>query len=153
MGFDIGPIPIRFYGIIVMLGVVAGAFLAAWLARRKGEDSSIVWDGLIWVLIGGVLGARLWHILTPPPSMVEQGITTYYYLTHPLEAINLRAGGLGLPGAVFGGALALLIFGRRRKLNLGVWLDIIAPADWALGKFCQSRALRRALQPPLGYPD
>ncbi|MDX1437174.1 MAG: prolipoprotein diacylglyceryl transferase [Anaerolineales bacterium] len=133
MGFNIGPIPIRLYGIIVMLGVVAGAFLASWLARRRGEDSSVVWDGLIWVLIGGVLGARLWHILTPPPSMVEQGITTYYYLTHPLEAINLRAGGLGLPGAVFGGALALIIFGRRRRLNLGVWLDIIAPA-LALGQ-------------------
>jgi phosphatidylglycerol:prolipoprotein diacylglycerol transferase len=65
--------------------------------------------------------------------MVDQGITTYYYLTHPLEAINLRAGGLGLPGAVFGGVLALFLFGRRRKLSMGVWLDIIAPA-LALGQ-------------------
>ena len=133
MGFNIGPLSIRYYGIIIMLGVLAGAFLASRLARRRGEDPGVVWDGLIWLLIGGVLGARLWHILTPPQSMVDQGITTYYYLTHPLEAINLRAGGLGLPGAVFGGALALYLFGRRRKLSMGVWLDIIAPA-LALGQ-------------------
>jgi phosphatidylglycerol:prolipoprotein diacylglycerol transferase len=133
MGFNIGPFSIRYYGIIVMLGVLAAAFLASRLARRRGEDPGVVWDGLIWLLIGGVLGARLWHILTPPQSMVDQGITTYYYLTHPLEAINLRAGGLGLPGAVFGGVLALFLFGRRRKLSMGVWLDIIAPA-LALGQ-------------------
>jgi phosphatidylglycerol:prolipoprotein diacylglycerol transferase len=133
MGFDIGPLTIRYYGIIVMLGVLAGAFLADRLARRRGENPGVVWDGLIWILVGGLVGARLWHVLTPPASMVEQGITTYYYLTHPLEAINVRAGGLGLPGAVVGGTLALFIFARRRKLNLGVWLDIIAPA-LALGQ-------------------
>ena len=133
MGFNIGPIPIRFYGIIVMLGVVAAAFLADRLARRRGLNPEIVWDGLIWVIIGGVVGARLWHIFTPPPSMVEQGITTWFYLTHPLDAINIRAGGLGVPGAIIGGGLALVIFSRRRKLDYRPWLDIVAPA-LALGQ-------------------
>ena len=94
-GFQIGPLYIRYYGIILMLGALAGAWLAAHEAKRRGYDSEMVWDGLIWVLIGGILGARIWHILTPPPSMVERGITTSFYFTHPLDALAIWRGGLG----------------------------------------------------------
>lgn len=133
MGIQIGRYTIFYYGIIIMLGAIAAAWLAAVEARRKGQSTDIVWDGLVWVLIGGIVGARIWHILTPPASMVEFGITTMYYLTHPLDAINIRAGGLGIPGAVIGGLLALYIFTRRRKLDFAFWLDVAAPA-LALGQ-------------------
>ena len=132
-GFEIGGYFIHFYGIILMLGAVAAAFLAEREARRRGKNSELVWDGLIWVLIGGIIGARLWHILTPPPSFVEQGITLEYYLTHPLDALNIRRGGLGIPGAVIGGVIALYFFSRRYKLVFSEWLDIAAPAV-ALGQ-------------------
>ncbi|UCH59091.1 MAG: prolipoprotein diacylglyceryl transferase [Anaerolineales bacterium] len=132
-GFNIGPLFIHFYGIILMVGAVGAAFLAEREARRRGKNSELVWDGLIWVLIGGIIGARLWHIFTPPPSMVEQGYTTLYYLTHPLDAINTRLGGLGIPGAVIGGAIALYFFSRRRKERFAEWADIAAPA-LALGQ-------------------
>lgn len=126
-GIQVGPFFIRFYGIILMLAAVAAAIMAERLARRKGMDSEIVWDGLIWVLIGGILGARLWHVLTPPPSMVEQGITTIYYLTHPLDALAIWRGGLGIPGAVIGGGIALYLFTRKRGENFGEWADVVAP--------------------------
>jgi phosphatidylglycerol:prolipoprotein diacylglycerol transferase len=132
-GFNIGPLTIHYYGIILMLGALAGAWLASLEARRRGFDTDIVWDGLIWVLIGGILGARIWHILTPPPSMVAQGITTRFYLTHPLDALAIWNGGLGIPGAVIGGAIALAFFCRHKKLNFLVWADIAAPAV-ALGQ-------------------
>lgn len=131
--FTIGPLTIYFYGPILMFGVLAAAYLASREAKRRGKDPELVWDGLIWVLIGGVVGARLWHVFTPDPSLVEAGITTSYYLTHPLDLINLRRGGLGIPGAVIGGMLALLWFTRRNKLNFAVWADIAAPA-LALGQ-------------------
>jgi phosphatidylglycerol:prolipoprotein diacylglycerol transferase len=127
VGFQVGPFFIRYYGIILMLAAVAAAVLAERQARRKGMNSELVWDGLLWVLIGGILGARLWHVLTPPPSMVEQGITTIYYLTHPLDALAIWRGGLGIPGAVIGGGLALYLFTRRRGENFGEWADIVAP--------------------------
>jgi phosphatidylglycerol---prolipoprotein diacylglyceryl transferase len=132
-GIDIGPIPIRFYGIILMLGAVAAAFLADREARRRGMNSDLVWDGLIWVLVGGIIGARIWHLLTPQPTLVAQGITPLYYLTHPLDAIAIWRGGLGIPGAVIGGMLALYLFTRRRKQSFAVWADIAAPA-LALGQ-------------------
>jgi len=132
-GFDI-PIPflnqsfhIYFYGILIMLGVIAAAFLAQAEAKRRGMNPEIVWDVLFWVVLAGIIGARVWHIFTPPPSMVEQGITTKWYLTHPLDMINIRNGGLGIPGAVIGGALALWIFCRKKKISFLTWADIAIP--------------------------
>ncbi len=84
-GFSIGPLFIHYYGIILMLGAVAGAWLATREAIRRKQDPEIVWDLLVWLLISGIIGARLWHIFTPPPSMVAAGITTKYYLTHPFR--------------------------------------------------------------------
>ena len=127
-GFDIpffgGPIHIYFYGILISLGVIAATFLSAYEAKRRGLDPNTIWDMFFWVVLAGVIGARLWHILTPS---VSSGITTMYYLTHPLEIFAIRSGGLGIPGAVIGGALALWIYSRKHKLVFLTWADIIAP--------------------------
>ncbi len=132
-GFDI-PLPflntsfhIYFYGILITLGVVAAAFMGQAEAKRRGMNTEVIWDALFWVVVAGIIGARIWHILTPPLSMQEQGITTMWYLTHPLDMLNIRNGGLGIPGAVIGGAVALWIFCRRRKISFLVWADTIVP--------------------------
>ena len=124
---------LAWYGVILMLGAVAGAWLAAREVKRCGGDPEVVWDLLVYLIIGGVIGARLWHVFTPPPSSIEQGITTAYYLTHPLDLINLRKGGLGIPGAVIGGAIALYFYTRKHKMNFMEWADIAAPS-LALGQ-------------------
>jgi phosphatidylglycerol:prolipoprotein diacylglycerol transferase len=124
---------IRYYGIILMAGALAAAVLAERQARKAGLDPERVWDCLIWVLLAGVVGARIWHILTPPQSMVEAGITTRYYLTHPLDMLAVWRGGLGIPGAVIGGVLALFIYSRKHHLSFAAWVDVAAPAV-ALGQ-------------------
>jgi len=126
-GIHIWLLYIRWYGIILMTGAVAAAFMAEHEAKRRGLKSEFVWDALIWVLIAGIIGARLWHVFTPPPSMVALGYTTKYYLTHPLALINTRAGGLGIVGAVIGGAIALYLYSRYKKQNFLMWADIAAP--------------------------
>lgn len=132
-GFQIGPLTVHFYGLILMSGVVAAAVLSYFEAKRRDLDTEVVLDSLTWIVIGGVIGARIWHILTPPASMVEQGITTMYYLTHPLAALAIWRGGLGIPGAVAGGALAFYLYARKRGLRFGTWADIFAPG-LALGQ-------------------
>ena len=132
-GFDI-PLPflgqpfhIYFYGILITLGVVAAALVGQYEAKRRGLNPEIILDMLFWLVIAGIIGARIWHILTPPPSMVERGITTMYYFTHPLEMLAIRNGGLGIPGAVIGGVIALWIYSRKYKLDFLTWADIAAP--------------------------
>jgi phosphatidylglycerol---prolipoprotein diacylglyceryl transferase len=132
-GFEIFGWTVRFYGIIIMTGVLLAGVLAAWRAKQAGHNPEIVWDLLIWLIIGGVIGARLWHVFTPPPSSIAAGFTTAYYLTHPFDLIAIWRGGLGIPGGVIGGAIALYFFARKRKLSFAEWIDIAAPS-LALGQ-------------------
>jgi phosphatidylglycerol:prolipoprotein diacylglycerol transferase len=129
-GFSIGPLFVRFYGIILMSGAVAGAFLATREAKRRGHNPEIVWDLFVYLLIGGIIGARVWHILTPSPST---GVTAAWYLSHPLDALAVWKGGLGIPGAVIGGLIALYFYSRRTGVNFAEWTDIGAPG-LALGQ-------------------
>jgi len=127
-GIHIGALYVRFYGVILMLGVLAGAYLAEREANRRKMNSDFLWDSLFWMVIGGVIGARIWHILTPSPSLVAVGVTTSYYLSNPLDAIAVWRGGLGIPGAVIGGVLALNWAAKRQKESFPDWLDVIAPS-------------------------
>jgi len=110
-----------------MLGVVAAAFLGQAEARRRGLNPDYIWDSLFWIVLAGIVGARIWHIFSPPPSMVAQGITTGWYFAHPLDMINIRNGGLGIPGAIIGGALALWIYCRGKKISFLALVDAIIP--------------------------
>jgi phosphatidylglycerol:prolipoprotein diacylglycerol transferase len=126
-GLQIGPFVIHYYGVIIM----AGALLAAWMTSRfaaaNNDNPDLIWDMLPWLLVAGIIGARIWHILFPPLSMVDIGIDTRYYLTHPLDAIMIWKGGLGIPGAVIAGLLTLIWYARRNKLDFRKWADYIAP--------------------------
>lgn len=98
-------------------------------------NPSHVWNGLIWALLLGVIGARLYHVLTPSPSMAAVGITSPLdYFQHPLQLINLRRGGLGIYGGIAGGALGLLIYAYRHRLSALAWADL-AVVGLALGQF------------------
>lgn len=132
-GIHLGPLYLRFYGLILMGGTLLGSMLIERLAARRKMDVDFLWSSLFWMILAGIVGARIWHILTPTPSLVERGITTQYYLTHPLEAINLTNGGLGIPGAVIGGGLALYVMCRRHGEDFRKWVDVFAPG-LALGQ-------------------
>lgn len=126
-GIKLGPLFIHYYGVIIMVGALIAAWLTSEQAKRKGQNPEVVWDFLPWVLIFGILGARLWHILTPSDSWQALGYTPQYYFSHPLDAIAIWNGGLGIPGAIFGGILALFIYCKNNHLNFGQWTDFLAP--------------------------
>ncbi len=133
-GFAVGPLYIRFYGILLMLGALAGGYLATVEMKRRGHDPEMVWDLLVYLIVGGIIGARLWHVLTPPPSSIAQGFTTHFYLTHPLDALAIWKGGLGIPGTIVGGLVAMYLYTRGHpEVSFLEWTDIAAPS-LALGQ-------------------
>lgn len=123
----LGIITIRWYGVLIMIGALAAGWLSMVEAKRRGLNPDEIWEMLPWLLVAGIIGARLWHIFLPSSSNIAAGLTTQYYLTHPLDAIAIWRGGVGIPGAVIGGLIALLIYTRTKHLNFGQWADIIAP--------------------------
>jgi phosphatidylglycerol:prolipoprotein diacylglycerol transferase len=126
-GFTLGPFSLRWHAFLIVLGISAGALLAALEARRRGDDPEIVYHLFLPLTVWGTIGARLWHILTPPLSSVQLGLTTAHYLSRPLDALALWVGGFGIPGAILGGMFGLLLFSRKYELPFWRLADILAP--------------------------
>ena len=53
---------LRYYGLILVSGAFAGGYLASLEARRRGHNPDLVWDAILWALVAGIIGARIWHI-------------------------------------------------------------------------------------------
>jgi len=124
IAFEIGPIAVHWYGILIVSGILAATYLSSYLARLRGQDPEFVWDALVWCVLLGVVGARLYHVLTVTPSM---GVGRWYYFEHPAQIFAIWEGGLGIYGAVAGGALGLYIAARRANEPVLQWMDTIVP--------------------------
>ncbi|MFZ2486860.1 MAG: prolipoprotein diacylglyceryl transferase [Anaerolineae bacterium] len=132
-----GPMQVTWYGLLIVTGTVIAAWLATRAAKRRGEDPEHVWNMLPFLMIAGIIGARLYHVFSNPVG----GLGWSWYREHPLDIINFWSGGfrgLGIFGGVLGGFLAMLLYIRHYRLNLPRWLDIIAPGvllAQAIGRF------------------
>ncbi|MEP7285433.1 MAG: prolipoprotein diacylglyceryl transferase [Chloroflexota bacterium] len=129
-GIHVGPLYIRFYALILMTGMAVAAWLTARRAKQRGMDEDHVWNGLIWAIIPGLIGARLYHVLTPSPSAIAydgQPLTLQWYLQNPLQILAIWNGGLGIYGAIVGGALGVYLYCRVHKQPVLRWLDLIVP--------------------------
>ena len=109
------------YGISIVFGVLVAAYYAAWAAKRQGQDPNNIWDMFIYVLVFGVIGARIWYIVTATLG------GNYYYIDNPLQILNIRAGGTNIFGAIMAGIITVLVFCRIKKLNPWQYLDFIGP--------------------------
>ncbi len=121
---------IHYYALILMTGMLVAAWMTARRAHEQGYDPEHVWNGLFWAIIPGLIGARLYHVLTPSPSAVTptgEPLTTLWYLQHPLEIFAIWNGGLGIFGALVGGAIGIYIYVRRNHQPLLKWFDLLVP--------------------------
>jgi phosphatidylglycerol:prolipoprotein diacylglycerol transferase len=109
------------YGVIIVTSILLAQWIASIETRRRGEDPDHLWDGLVWAIPAGMIGARLWYVLND----MAGGSTTY--TDNPLRILNLHEGGLHFFGAILFGALAFWLFARRRKLDIWLVLDAAAP--------------------------
>lgn len=124
IAFTIGPLPIYWYGIIIVCAAMVGGWVASSEAKRRGLDPDEVWNGLILVLILGIVGARLYHVFSSPAG---GSVGWSYYRQNPLAILKIWEGGLGIYGAIIGGLLGVLIYCWLRKYNPLEWLDVAAP--------------------------
>ena len=115
IAFEIGPFKVAWYGIFISLGVVMAVLVASWEAKRRGESVDHLLNALLLILPLGIIGARLYHV-------IDQWS---FYMQNPGLIIGGR--GLGIFGAVIGGAVGLIIYTKWKRLNTLRWLDICAP--------------------------
>jgi phosphatidylglycerol---prolipoprotein diacylglyceryl transferase len=139
--FELGPFQVRWYGVLIMTGVVLGAWWASRLARKRGENPDHVWGALIFAVLFGILGARLYHIFSTPagcPPDATFACGWPYYRHHFLEAFAVwKTGGfqgLGIYGAIVGGIVGVAVYAVINHLRPLVWLDLGA-VGLAFGQF------------------
>ncbi|HAV76532.1 MAG TPA: prolipoprotein diacylglyceryl transferase [Anaerolineae bacterium] len=120
--FTIGNFSLRWYGVIVMIGVIVGSLLVEREIKHRGENGDRIWDALIWVLPVGILGARLWYVLNATLG------GNRYYIENPIQIINIPQGGLHIYGGLLFGAITLLVFLKRNELDHWLFLDVAGPA-------------------------
>ncbi len=137
-GLSINP-TIHFYGVVIVLGIILATALIAWLAKRDDEDPELVWNGVIWVVILGVIGARLWSVFFPADSATNNASLSLDYITD-LEngPLAIWSGGLSIFGALVGGIIGLQLYAMRHKLHRLTWLDRVAigvPLGQAIGRW------------------
>lgn len=128
--FHIGPLPVHTFGLMLVL-----AFLASWrLAERclsfAGEDTKLAENIIFWAAIGGILGARLWYLLTYPSD----------FFSDPISAI-FSSGGFVFYGGLVGGILAVCILLKLNHKPILSYADYLSPAlavGYAVGRIgCQ----------------
>lgn len=126
-------LPIYWYGIIIVIGAIAGAFLASREAKRKGIDPDHVWNALLFALLFGVIGARLYHVLSDWAQGDPLGYFSKDFVTNLVNVLNPRSGGLGIFGAAAGGLLGIWIYCRFAKVKFLSLVDVAMPG-LALGQ-------------------
>lgn len=121
--FQLGPIALRWYGLLIAIAVLLGLTLATRLGRARGIEPSLIADLLPLLVLGAVLGARLYYVL----------LEWRQYGGNWLDALAIWRGGIAIHGALLGGSLAAVLFCRWRRQPFWPLLDVLVPAV-ALGQ-------------------
>jgi len=146
--FSFGHLMIRWYGIIVVFAIATGVWLGMREALKKGFDGEDLYTGALLIVIAGLLGARLFHVLD------HWG---HEYAANPLQALYIWEGGLAIWGGVAGGLLAAAIYARVKGWRLPALLDAAAPAlvlAQAIGRVAcliTGDAMGKPTSGPLGF--
>lgn len=124
----IGPLTVRYYGLLMVSAIILGYLLGWTRAKIKGWTRSFYDDVCFWLVVCGFLGARIYYVLFYPQ----------FYRGNFWEVFKIWHGGLAVYGAVIGGALALFLLGRKSKKSFFELSDIVVyalPLAQALGRF------------------
>ncbi|HEY9768456.1 MAG TPA: prolipoprotein diacylglyceryl transferase [Coleofasciculaceae cyanobacterium] len=116
--FEVGPIEVRWYGLLIATAVLIGVTLSQYLAKRRRVDPDLLGDLAIWLVISAIPCARLYYVL----------FEWQEYAQRPEDIIAIWKGGIAIHGAIIGGTIATIIFARIKRISLWQLLDLIAPS-------------------------
>lgn len=144
VGLEIGPISLRWYGLLIASAILIGASLSQYLAQQRQVNPELVSDLVIWLVVGAIPAARLYYVL----------FRWDYYRQYPEEILAIWKGGIAIHGAILGGLVAALIFARLKRVSFWQLADLVAPSlilGQALGRwgnFFNSEAFGRPTDLP-----
>lgn len=115
-------LPIRGFGVMLLLAVVCGVGMCIYRAKQMGVDPEVIFSLSFWMFLAGILGARVFFVIEYRENFLRDTVW------ETIQAmINVPEGGIVLYGAFFGGITAALVFFNRRKLPALALADIIVP--------------------------
>ena len=114
----LGPVSISIYSICILIGVLLAYLVLDGESKKNKLNSSFIFNLLFWVVIFGIIGARVYYVL----------FNLDYYVEDPIEIVKIWNGGLAIHGGIIAGFFVLLYYCIKYKLNLLKMLDISAPA-------------------------
>lgn len=123
VALKIGSFEIVWYGVIITLGIVAAVCYVLWRARQEKVSSDDVLDLAIYVVLFGLIGARLYYVLTSLSSYIGDTLGDTI-----LNIIAIWKGGLAIYGGIIGGSIAAAVFIKIKKLKLLRIFDMLGPA-------------------------
>lgn len=115
--FQIGPVSVPAFFLMIMVASLAATFYGYWLAKREKANPVVILDFGIIAIIASVIGSRVFHILIENPS---------YYLENPLRVFYFWQGGFVSIGAFFFTIVSWIVYLRIRKLDIWQYFDIAA---------------------------
>ena len=118
--WHLGPVAIRAYALCILAGIITAVLITDARLRHRGHRPWLVLEIVSWAVPAGIVGARLYHVATDPELYFAAG-------RHPIDVLKIWNGGLGIWGAVVGGAAGAWIACRRHGLPLAVLADAAAP--------------------------
>jgi phosphatidylglycerol:prolipoprotein diacylglycerol transferase len=118
IAFQIGPLAVRWYGLLIATGVLLGTTLAHREAIRRGQDPDRLLNAIVVAVLCSLVGARLYYVL----------FNWEYYGTNLSKIPAVWEGGLAIHGGLIAGALGTIWYCRHAALSLPVTLDIMAPS-------------------------
>jgi phosphatidylglycerol:prolipoprotein diacylglycerol transferase len=116
---EIGPLTIRWYGVMIAAAVLVGLWLANKEGVRKGFERQRIQDFAFLVIVTGIIGARIYFVLFSDPD---------YFLVQPLRLLAFWEGGLAIHGAIIAGIVAAIWYTWRKKIPFWKWTDTFAPS-------------------------
>jgi phosphatidylglycerol:prolipoprotein diacylglycerol transferase len=143
--FEIGPLQLRWYGLLFVGSFFIGLTISKWMFRREKRDPELLDTLLLYALVGTVIGARLMHCFAYEPG---------YYLSHPLEIVMVWKGGLASHGGMLGVILSFWLFSKRYHESF-FWLisrmtipGLLVAASVRFGNFFNSEILGKVTDLP-----